>query len=96
VADEIYDYLMAIVEATRQCPDFEFGASPRAALALLRAAQARAMIEARDYCVPDDVKALVHPVLDHRMIRHGGSSASRDGGPEKTLDRILHAVPVPL
>ena len=96
VAEEIYDYLMAIISATRECEDFEFGASPRAALALLRAAQSRALIVGRDYCIPDDVKLLVHPVLDHRMIRRGGSSASRDGAAPNALDEILNSVSVPL
>ena len=96
VADEIYDYLMSLVVSTRASEDFDYGASPRAALALLRAAQARAMTQGRDYCVPDDVKRLAHPVLDHRLIRRGGSSAVRNGASPNALDDILASVPVPL
>lgn len=95
VSEEILDYQMEIVLRTRETEEFEFGASPRASLALFRAAQALAMVEGRDYCVPDDVKRLVRPVLAHRLFPRGGGE-SPDGGPGTALDEILESVKPPL
>lgn len=62
------EYVLDIVAATRENPNVEYGASPRAALAFLDAAKARAAIHGRDYVIPDDVKALLEPVLVHRLV----------------------------
>src|SRR5690606_29202850 len=67
VEDAVVDYIVAVVQATREHGAFEIGASPRASLALFRACRALAAIEGRDYVRPDDVKALAHPVLAHRL-----------------------------
>ena len=67
----IEDYVLDIGEQTRVHPELELGASPRATLGLLRAAQARAFLRGRDYVVPDDVKTLVVPVLGHRLLSDG-------------------------
>jgi MoxR-like ATPase len=61
-------YVIDLVRATRTHADVQLGASPRAALALLRAARAYAAVAGRDYVIPDDVKTLVPPVLSHRLI----------------------------
>ena len=61
-------YIVDLVEATRRHPDVYLGASPRASIMLLRSARAIAASEERDYVIPDDVKALVPPVLSHRVI----------------------------
>ena len=66
--DRLQDYLLDIVEATRQSTSVQLGASTRAGLGLYRAAQANALLEGRDYVVPDDVKRLAVPVLAHRLL----------------------------
>jgi MoxR-like ATPase len=64
----IEDYLLNLIHNTRGAPNIEVGASPRAALALARAAQARAAMRGRGFVTPDDVRALAIPVLAHRII----------------------------
>jgi MoxR-like ATPase len=64
----IKQYIVEIVEATRKHEAAYLGASPRGSLALLRASQALAMLDARDFVIPDDVKALAFPTLGHRVI----------------------------
>ena len=95
VDDTLREYLLRIVEATRNADDLMLGASPRAALALYKSAQAWAAIHGRGYVVPDDIKYLVGPVLAHRLIP---SSQSRLQGrrAEVILDDILRSVPVPI
>jgi MoxR-like ATPase len=68
VAPAIRTYIVALVEASRSHPDIYLGASPRASIMLLRAARAFAASARRDYVIPDDVKALIGPVLTHRLI----------------------------
>ena len=68
LADGIVDYIVRLVRATRDSADLSSGASPRAAVLLANAARARAALEARDYVVPDDVKALATSVLRHRLL----------------------------
>ena len=68
VSPSVRRYIVDLVEATRSHPDVYLGASPRASIMLLRAARAMAAAEERDYVIPDDVKALVVPVLAHRVI----------------------------
>ncbi|MGH7369908.1 MAG: AAA family ATPase [Candidatus Methylomirabilaceae bacterium] len=99
VEESLADYLMAIVEATRRHEGLTLGVSPRGALALYRAAQALALIEGRDYCIPDDVKRLALPVLAHRVLVKGGS-IGRDIGQgfdaaEQLLHALIAAIPIP-
>ena len=68
LADQITSYVVALVRATRETPDLETGASPRAGAMLAAASRARAALEGRDYVIPDDVKALALPALRHRVI----------------------------
>jgi len=68
VERSVKEYVQQLVAATRDHPDVQHGASPRAGIALLRTAKARAAIEGRDYAIPDDVKTLVDPVLAHRLV----------------------------
>jgi MoxR-like ATPase len=95
VEDEVRDFLLHLVRATRCHPDLELGASPRAGLALYRACQALALLEGRDYVIPDDVKLLIEPVLAHRIIP---SSAARLRGssPEAVLAEICRHAEVPV
>ena len=68
VAQEVIDYIVRLIRATRENADLASGASPRAAVLLANAARARAALEGRDYVIPDDVKALSTAVLRHRLM----------------------------
>ena len=74
IDDSLVDYMIQIVNRTREHQEIELGISPRGTAALFRAAQALAMVEGRGFVLPDDVKRLVHPVFEHRLvlIRSGG------------------------
>jgi MoxR-like ATPase len=94
VSEEVYDYLIAIVTATRSHSEISFGVSPRGSLQLLKAAQARALIRGRDFVVPDDVKALIKPVLAHRIIlKDTFRGEANRAGP--LLDKLVADIPVP-
>jgi MoxR-like ATPase len=68
LTQEIVDYIVKIVRATRESASFELGASPRAAAMVAAASRARAALDGRDYVIPDDVKALAAPALRHRLL----------------------------
>jgi MoxR-like ATPase len=94
VDDSIYSYIASIVEETRRHPAVRLGASPRAAIALVKMAKAWAYTSGRDYVIPDDVKAVAIPVLMHRIIvkpelELQGVTA------EKVVEEVLSRVPVP-
>ena len=90
----LVEYVLELVERTRRSPRFLLGASPRAGLGLRRAAQALALCEGRDYCVPDDVKRLAGPVLAHRVVPALGDGAE-EGDAEELLRSLVEAVAVP-
>ena len=73
-SDALRDYVVALCEATRSDPRVDLGASPRAGLLLYRAAKARAAIDAREHALPDDVQALAHAVLEHRLLMAPGAA----------------------
>jgi MoxR-like ATPase len=79
VDESIVDYMIQLVNRTRQHPEIELGISPRGTAALFRATQASAMIEGRSFVIPDDVKKLVNPVFEHRLVM-GHSSRGRAHG----------------
>ncbi len=95
----VEQYAVAIAQATRHDRELRLGASPRATLQLVRAAKARAALDARDFVLPDDIDALAIPVLGHRLIpaRRAGVSGVLSGGslPE-IIARIVAETPVPL
>ena len=95
VAPPVRRYIVRLVQATRAEPAFELGASPRAALALFRAARAHAALEGRDYVLPDDVKTLAGPVLAHRLIL-STQARLRGRDVEQLLADVVERVPVPL
>ncbi|WP_217915766.1 AAA family ATPase [Miltoncostaea marina] len=88
-------YVVALVGATRRDPRVQLGASPRAGLALLRAARARAVLAGRGYALPEDVRDLAHPVLGHRIIL-SPEAAARGAAAAEVVRDALDAVPVPL
>jgi len=94
VADDVAGYVVALARATRESPLVRLGASPRASLALQRAAQASAALDGRDFVVPDDVQALAEPVLAHRLLLARDTAlAGQTAG--SVLRDLLREVPVP-
>lgn len=94
LVDDIVDYIVSIIRATRESPDLESGASPRAASLLARAACARAALHGRDYTIPDDVKSLAPSVLRHRLML--SPSAEIDGRQmDAIVDTIVERVEAP-
>ncbi|GIG24798.1 hypothetical protein Cde04nite_10420 [Cellulomonas denverensis] len=94
VAPEVLGYLVDVVRATRQSPSLSLGVSPRGATALLATARAWAWLSGRGFVTPDDVKALAHPTLRHRVQLR--PEAELEGvTAESVLDSVLASVPVP-
>ncbi len=98
IADEIFDYIIALVQFTRSHRKTDLGASPRASLALLQASKALSLIRGRDYVLPDDVRALAPMVLTHRIIMT--PDAELDGVEPATviaeaLDKTPYKTPAP-
>ncbi len=94
VADNVLAYIHNIVEATRNEKRFVLGASPRAMLALVRASQAHAFLNGRDFVRPDDVKQMYVPVLLHRLVLSVEAKMSQED-PEAVLRNIANKVEVP-
>ena len=94
VAEPALDYCLAIVRATRDDPRVRIGASSRAAIALVRCAQARAVLYGREYIVPDDAKALAGPVLAHRLALVQRAPSADHA--ELLVNEIVERVAIPL
>jgi len=90
----VREYIVSLIEATRNHEDVSLGASPRASLGMFRAVRAIAILRDRDYVIPDDVKELAYAVLAHRLIL---SSAARMRGlqPRQVIEGLLETVAVP-
>jgi MoxR-like ATPase len=98
VDDSLLDYALEIVERTRQSEQLSLGVSPRGSVMLHRGAQARAFLEGRDYCLPDDFKQLILPVFAHRIVVSSRytSTQKRSEQAESILAEILDTTRVPL
>jgi MoxR-like ATPase len=94
VTDEVRDYVLSIVRATRELPSIELGASPRASVQLLAAAKAEARLRGRDFVTPDDVAAVARPALRHRLVLRPEAELERFQ-PDDAVEAVLHSVPVP-
>jgi MoxR-like ATPase len=103
VDDALVDYMLAIVERTRNHEGLALGVSPRGSQALFRAVQAHALLESRGWAIPDDVKILAPKVLGHRVmpaaraslaLRRNGTASASTG--ERILEEILAEIEVPL
>jgi MoxR-like ATPase len=94
IAEPVLEYILSIVHATRDSPDIEYGASPRASLTFLNAGKAAAAIDGRSYVIPDDIKSLAQPVLRHRLVL---STDAQLGGEsvDELIESLVDAVPVP-
>ena len=92
---DVEDYLVQVVRATREHAAVELGASPRATLALYRCSQALAALRGRSYVIPDDVKALAPSVLAHRLILDP-QTALRGRSSNAVVQEIVDSIPVPV
>lgn len=95
VDDQILAYALDLVEATRNDERLEVGVSPRGTLALIQAAQASALLDSRDYVVPDDVKSLIIPVMAHRVVSQSHLHDGRAGSHEQIIQDIVDRIEVP-
>lgn len=96
VSESISEYLLDIIDGTRTSDDLEVGASTRAGLSLFRAAQSMALLEGREFVVPDDVKQLAVPVLAHRVIPKGFLHAGQREAVESMVARIVDEITIPV
>jgi MoxR-like ATPase len=106
VDDAIVDYMLTIVERTRSHEGLALGVSPRGAQAFYRAAQAYALLEGREFVVPDDAKSLAPKVFGHRVVpaarsglasrRNGSSMSTGATAGERIIEELLAGIEVPL
>lgn len=95
IAEDLLDYVVAIVNKTRNWENLEFGSSPRGSLDLMRYSQATALINGRDYVLPDDIKASAPPILAHRVIvRKGTRHGTLDT--DELIQELVEMVDVPV
>jgi MoxR-like ATPase len=94
VSKQVKEYIIALAAATRSSPELRLGASPRAALHLLRASRARAALDGREYVIPDDVQALAAPVLAHRLLPTAEALVERKL-PEQVVAKLVADLPLP-
>ncbi len=92
---DLISYIIEIIDGTRKDTNIALGASPRATLALIRASQAAAYYDGRDYCIPDDIQKVIHPVIRHRLILSPESRLNKLTA-EKVLDKIINKYRVPI
>jgi MoxR-like ATPase len=94
IDDSLVDYMIEIVNRTREHPEIELGISPRGTAALFRASQSLAMVEGRGFVLPDDIKRLAHPVFEHRLVlvRSGGRARTEA---KTVLAEIIDQTPIP-
>jgi len=94
--ESLVDYLMSIVHTTRTHPEAALGVSTRGALTYFKACQAMAMVNGRDFVIPEDVKRLAGPVLSHRIVMKDRRLLRGDVTPEQRfIQRIVSEIPVP-
>ena len=91
--EDIRNYMIAIIQATRHHEQIALGINPRGTLCLMRCAQAYAFIQGRDYVIPEDIKTLVKPCLCHRLLSFHNNSSQTFAA--SVLDEILKTIPVP-
>jgi len=93
VAEPLIDYVQALVAYTRQSPEFQTGLSPRAGMALLTAARAWALLEGRDYAIPEDIQAVLPAVVPHRL--RPSSDVLQRRNSDQIASGLIEAVPLP-
>jgi MoxR-like ATPase len=95
VSEEIKNYILELVSATRKHKNIELGCSPRASLNLMKGSQALAAVRGRDYVIPEDVKELAVPILSHRLILRNDVSGLMNK-PEDIIMELLNTINSPL
>lgn len=95
LAEPITDYIVALARATREHPEVRLGLSTRGSLALAAAARATALLDGRDYCVPEDVISNVVPVVTHRVVLHHQPSSHTDETLRAVFEELTKSVPSP-
>ena len=93
IHEELMNYIVQIVQATRNSAEIVSGVSPRGTLAILKAVRAYAFVQGRDYVVPEDIKTLCGPVLAHRLVFPRGSQGRAAG--LRMIEKIMSQIPVP-
>jgi MoxR-like ATPase len=98
VDESLVDYILRIVRETREAESLDVGVSPRGSLFLLKASKARALVQGRNYCIPDDIKEMAIPVLAHRVVLKSGFDGLSRGSDnsERIIRDIVEKIPVPL
>lgn len=96
VTEAVKDYILRIVDATRNNNRISMGVSPRGTLALLNAARIAAACDGRNYCIPDDVRRVAVPVLAHRIIARTQSTVRMSDTNEKLIEFVLDSVEAPI
>ncbi|NTV91505.1 MAG: magnesium chelatase, partial [Clostridiales bacterium] len=96
IDNDVRNYIMEIIEATRKHDKVSLGASPRSSIALMRASQVRAVLNGRDYVLPDDVRDMSVPVLAHRVMLRGHSVSAGATSAEALIREIVNQTPVPV
>ncbi|MCK4738877.1 MAG: MoxR family ATPase [Deltaproteobacteria bacterium] len=101
VEKDLTEYIVSIVRATREHKEVRLGASPRGAMCILRSAQSLALIRGREFCTPDDIKAVAVATLGHRVITSSYGSGGTDSGEKGAegdliIEEILSEIKVPL
>jgi MoxR-like ATPase len=94
VSDAVGRYIVAVVSATRESPSVQVGASPRGTLAIMKLSRVKALLDGRDFVVPDDVKAIAVPALAHRLTLRPELWVQRVA-PEDVVRECMNSVPVP-
>ena len=94
--EAIVDYMIHIVNRTRQHPEIELGVSPRGTAALFRATQSFALLDGRGFVIPDDIKRLASPVLAHRLLMKGLRHSGSKDAAEHFLAENMGKLNVPL
>ncbi|MGC8764337.1 MAG: AAA family ATPase [Brevinematia bacterium] len=95
VDDSLREYIVKIVQSTRNDPNLNLGSSPRGSISLYKATQAYAAMNGRDYVIPEDIKTMAREVLRHRMIIKSEARLKKLN-PDSIIERVLTSLPVPL
>jgi len=95
ITDDLKEYVVALVAATRECKDVQLAASPRASLALMRVAQALSLFEGRDFVVPETIQDLAVDVIAHRLVVEPEAKYSGRSG-RVVVEKLLQEIPVPV
>lgn len=96
VDEDLVTYILAIASKTRNHKGIRLGVSPRATMAIYRAAQALALVSGRDYCIPDDIKRLAVPVFAHRILPAERLEDEIIGGSRALIEEVLSNLPIPI